>query len=973
MNVKKLLIISAFSSLCAGLQAVPASPELNFVDQPDGSVLSVRLCGDEFFSYYTTTDDHLLAPDEVGNFYYAVLKNGNVVPTDKLAHNVASRTADEKLWLQTKLEENDMPAVRRVAKKRASQHTDFSAHMPLRGEPRSLVVLMEFPDLKFVTPNPQQAFTRLLNESGYSENNGIGSARDYFIASSDSVFAPHFDVYGPFTAANSYEYYGADAGDYHDRNVRVLIREACSAVVNSGVDLKQYDTDGDGMLDNVFVYYAGHNQAEWGGENTIWPHRSVVGNNVNIGGVNVYDYACTSELRGSEGNEMCGIGTFSHEFGHVLGLPDFYDTDNNNHYTVGMWDIMCSGSYNGSGKMPPSYTSYERFSLGWLVPQQLEEAGAYLLKPLETSNRAYLLATETHNLSASSPSPKEFFLLENRQQVGWDKWLPGTGMLVWHIDYDMAAWENNSPNNNTPCRMHLQEADGTPDDRTTSSDPYPGSRNITSCGPVLHDGTLLPPLFTIQQVGDDIAFIYKSSEDTKMFFVPEALELFQSTYDGTTQIADCQTTVLQASGLDPENPVTLVTQNGFEFSLDSVRWNTSSELVVSEDSALQQKLYLRYNPRRQVCDVASSSLTAQTETALAVMPLQGTSVRPMMITEPQIDSVYNITPYSFEFHFEPQTDAENYYATLYYLEEKEGTLLQGFEQFNDASEIAAQGWISSTTTTTTTVKDEGNRSLWLQQNGDMVTSQLYAVPITNISFWLNAMTTSDNQVGTLKLEAFNGEWVTIDEIEIQRTMRKYTYQRDFNYEDAYVRFRLTYMAIAGNGVALDAFKATADKELKYIFKGREKVIKARNGVNGIDPSRYTVCLFTDLLPNTDYYVQMQCSEEKGCTERISEMSVPYLVHTMNGADPNSKYLTIAIDSVTYDRVAHVVYLPNAEVGQSVYVYDVMGHIVWSYNLAAGEYAVVLPTEYFIPGNIYIVKYSVTNRVKRKDKWVKIMF
>lgn len=973
MEVRKLLIISTFFSLCVGLYAVPASPELNFVEQPDGSVLSVRLCGDEFYSYYTTTDDHLLAPDEAGDFYYAVLQNGTIVPTNRLAHNVAVRTADENAWLQAKQAGTEVQAVRRLAKKRAPQHTDFSAHMPLRGEPRSLVVLMEFPDLKFVTKNPQQAFTRLLNIQGYSENDGIGSARDYFIASSDSVFAPHFDVYGPFTAANSYEYYGADAGDYHDQNVRFLIREACSAVVNSGVDIKQYDTDGDGMLDNVFVYYAGHNQAEWGGVNTIWPHRSVVGNNVNIGGVTVYDYACTSELRGQDGNEMCGIGTFSHEFGHVLGLPDFYDTENSDHYTVGMWDIMCSGSYNGSGKMPPVYTSYERFSLGWLIPTQLEDAGTYALEPLETSNKAYLIAAAKHNLSASSPSPKEFFMLENRQQVGWDKWLPGTGMLVWHIDYDAAAWSNNGPNNSTPCRMHLQEADGMPNDFSTESDPYPGSRNITACGPVLHDGTLLPPVFNIQQVAQDIVFIYKSSEDTKMFFVPETLELFQSTYDGKTQVADCQTTVLQASGLDPKNPVTLTAQNSFEFSLDSAQWNTTFQLEIPADSTLQQRLYLRYNPRRQVCNVTSTSLNAHTDGALAVLPLQGTSVRPMMITEPQIDSVYNVSPYSFEFHFEPQADAENYYATLYYLEDRQSSILQGFEAFADPSEVATQGWLSSTNTTTTTVKDEGNRSLWLQQTGDVVTSQLYAVPITELSFWLNSMTTSDNQVGNIKLEAFNGEWVTIDEIEIQRTMRKYTYKKTFADTDAYVRFRLTYMAIAGNGVALDAFKATADKALNYVFKGREKTIKARNGVNGIDPSRYTVCLFTDLQPNTDYYVQMQCSEEKGCSEHISDLSTPYLVHTMNGADPDSKYLTVAIDSVSYDRVAHVVYLPNAEVGQSVYVYDVMGHIVWSYNLAAGEYAVVLPTEYFIPGNIYIIKYSVTNRVKRKDKWVKIMF
>ena len=138
------------------------------------------------------------------------------------------------------------------------------------------------------------------------------------------------------TLSNGYAYY--------DTHVARMIVEACNLVADQGVDMTQYDTDNDGRLDNVFVYYAGHNEAEGAASNTIWPHRSVVTTGDRVQGKLIYDYACTSELRGSAGTSMCGIGTFCHEFGHVLGLPDYYDTERSGAYTIGSWDIMCSGS-----------------------------------------------------------------------------------------------------------------------------------------------------------------------------------------------------------------------------------------------------------------------------------------------------------------------------------------------------------------------------------------------------------------------------------------------------------------------------------------------------------------------------------------------------------------------------------------------------------------------------------------------------
>jgi len=237
-------------------------------------------------------------------------------------------------------------------------------------------------------------------------------------------------------------------------------------------------------VDNVFIYYAGYNEAEYGPENSIWPHRWAVQpgqnylglpNPVIFDGKIVYDYACTSELKGNTGSTMCGIGTFSHEFGHVIGMPDYYHTleDKN---TLNYWHIMDSGAYLNGGKTPPAYSAYDRFFLGWLIPEELRAPDNKSLYPLVHSisaienaeKQAYLLSAASHNLDGGNPAPKEFYIMEYRKKTGWDAFLPAEGLLFWHIDYDQTAWADNRPNNysgttQTPdshMRVYLQPLEG---------------------------------------------------------------------------------------------------------------------------------------------------------------------------------------------------------------------------------------------------------------------------------------------------------------------------------------------------------------------------------------------------------------------------------------------------------------------------------------------------------------------------------
>ncbi|MBR6520490.1 MAG: M6 family metalloprotease domain-containing protein, partial [Paludibacteraceae bacterium] len=479
-----VLFYSVFSLL--SLYAVKAYPGLITKVQADGSTISFYVHGDENFNYATSEDGYLLLEVD-GIFEYATFDvSASIKSLGVKANNVMERTASENAFLHTQFKASDLMEDLKVKEynaekiKRAAPQKRLGASFPLKGDPKSLVILVNFADLKFTSSTAKEDYSRLLNETGYSENGATGSARDYFRASSNGVFEPNFVVVGPYNLPRDSKFYGEEKDGNHDYAPGQMIIDACNAA-DVDIDFTEFDTDKDGILDNVFVYYAGHNQAEGGGANTIWPHRSAIMSSISCDGVKLYDYACTSEFRGSSGTSMCGIGTFCHEFGHVLGLPDLYVTDyGSSHATPKSWDIMDNGSYNNKGRTPPTYSSYERFFLGWLEPIQIT-GGSYTLNPLVESNEAYLFAATDHNLLGKNPNPAEFFMIENRQKVGIDELgVPAAGMLVTHVYYNEGAWNANRPNND-PDKQGVQIYCASGTTSNPSANTYPGSRNVTSC------------------------------------------------------------------------------------------------------------------------------------------------------------------------------------------------------------------------------------------------------------------------------------------------------------------------------------------------------------------------------------------------------------------------------------------------------------------------------------------------------------
>ena len=509
MNIFKSVLFPVMLLFCTfRAAAVPAYPYPVTITQPDGTQLTVVMKGDEYHHYHATADGYLIVKNETGVFNYArrdargILTDTRVKATNEGVRSASERAFISNLSTNTNLKDiSGQMRANRMKQKAASVAPP--ARFPISGSPRSLVILVNFSDLAYVTANPTDAFTAMLNEEGYDANGGTGSARDYFRDNSMGTFSPRFDVVGPYKLPQTLKYYGENDADDYDMNPVQMIVDACAKADSAGVDFTIYDTDGDGLVDNVFVYYAGYNEAEWGGDDTVWPHRWDIqpGYNYNgtvasltFDGKRVKDYACSSELKGKTGTSMAGIGTFTHEFGHVLGLADMYATDGAEHQTLSNWNVMDGGAYLNSGRTPPAYNAFERFQLGYLTPELLQNYPVNVsLDTLLSSNKAYLISsTANHNLNFNDLTPKEFFLLENRQKKGWDRYLPGHGMLVYRINYNQNDWDFNEPNNNPNAMgVDIMEADGIASDATLAGDPFPGTANKTSYELVLRSGTKL--------------------------------------------------------------------------------------------------------------------------------------------------------------------------------------------------------------------------------------------------------------------------------------------------------------------------------------------------------------------------------------------------------------------------------------------------------------------------------------------------
>ena len=331
-------------------------------------------------------------------------------------------------------------------------------HITYTGKKKGIIILVQFPNQKFETGHDNAYYKMVANEKGLTHEDGyVGSVTDYFLSQSNGQFELDFDIAGPYTLSHTSSYYGKNDGANIDTKVGYMIQEGCDAAVEDGFNFNDYDWDGDGYADQVFVLYAGLGEASGGDAKTVWPHEyqirwTCVGKVLNYsdqGKGKVDTYACANEMErvinnatGTYTNELklAGIGTICHEFSHCLGFADMYDTTSNGgNYGMGFYDVMSAGSYNGGGFTPCNYTAYERIYAGWTEPIVLDEpATIKAMMSSEDYGRPFILYNDKH--------PDEFYTLENRQKKGWDAELYGSGLMITHVDYDQTKWGTNQVN-----------------------------------------------------------------------------------------------------------------------------------------------------------------------------------------------------------------------------------------------------------------------------------------------------------------------------------------------------------------------------------------------------------------------------------------------------------------------------------------------------------------------------------------------
>lgn len=504
MKILNRILFAGAALICsASALAVPAKRISYTFTQPDGTEVTLTKAGDEFNKFYLTSDNKVVF--QAGDaFYFATVgSDGTAIHSDVLAADPDKRNSTQREFVASLNPEKLSVAMTatsersKLATSKRSRGYESPASradgipqigvglLPTdknfisKGSPKVLIILVEYTDVKFKTANPLNYFNSLLNAKGFSQNGASGSVADWFNDASVGQFTPQFDVYGPVTLPNNRAYYGANDFYGDDARAHEMVIDACKAL-DSTINFKDYDNNNDGMLDNVYIFYAGEGEADSNVANAVWPHQwdlSEAGSTITLDGIKIDHYGCSNEWDVNY-RRAVGIGTFVHEFSHVLGLPDLYHTSSNSaYYTPCEWSVMDYGPYNDEGRTPPTYSIFERNAYGWAEIELLEkEPKSVELEHILTSNRGCLIPVPGKTT--------EFFLLENRQQRGWDAYIPGHGMLIWHIDYNTYQWASNSVNNTKSHQyVDIEEANNNPDGSNASTLAgwaFPGTKNVTS-------------------------------------------------------------------------------------------------------------------------------------------------------------------------------------------------------------------------------------------------------------------------------------------------------------------------------------------------------------------------------------------------------------------------------------------------------------------------------------------------------------
>lgn len=865
------VMVAAFVAFPGG--AMPASPKPVMMSDGRGGFIEVMVHGDEY--YHAVTDvasTSLMVRDESG-----LLRAGGGFDAEafRASASVRRRQAPQRRLL--------------------GDPTKF----PCRGSQRAIAILVEFPETgkhpegrRFQSKDSRNLFHRLLNADDYTHDGATGSVRQYFLDSSNGVFDLTFDVYGPVMLANDVSHYIDELNSWE------MVEEACRAI-DAEVDFANYDRDSDGVIDNVYIFYAGPGAATGGDPaDCIWQHASDVellsGRKFMFDGVRLNHYACSNEYRDVKDpltdtvtRQTEGIGTVCHEFSHVLGLPDLYDVYYAGHNSPGIWDVMDTGCHLNDSRTPAAYSALDRMLLDWLEPETIGNAPRTLsLSPISESNKAYRIPTA---------DPNEFFLLENRQQSGWDASLPGHGMLLWRINYADLYWNANQVNTgNSASHAIIVCADGRIGQGTYESDPFPGAGQVTGISDDGYPNMLSSrgertnaPLSSIIEAGGIISF----------------------------DVCRAVTSLEKVTGLR----ATDLTPTSFTARWDAIPM--SAAYVVNVTSGADNAPVGIYHDLNIVgTSVRVTGLEPATTYSFSVRGVsgrvEGENSDPCVVTTPEMSFAYTAPTVSdavadgsdaFTASWLPLDGAVDYALTVMTM--RRGDDRMAVADFTGGIESLPAGWTSNCISTLSIKGYYGKSAPALSMGADYarIQSPLLANEVLSIEFWYRERTPSGKS--SIAIETLTkSQWAEIDRIELTDATNAgetYVVPAELIPEGA-VAVRLIYHRIDKGTLAVDDIKITyrGDDEATPIDGWNERAL-------GSDATSATV---TSLLPETDYYFYVRGIDADGETSAPSE-----ILAVTTGSDS-------AIDAIE----------PDGHAGEGR-LYDLRGRLVNPASATPGIY------------------------------------
>lgn len=813
---KPLLSLLLLVAVHGNTVAVPAYPWKMKVKQPDGSTLTIRKTGDEHAAITMTADGYPLIFNAADNSYeYARIDGTQLVPTGILAADEKRRQPEVCTMLQTvdrSAVDTILATARRQRNALPTQRRTHTPHprkvlisdIPTTGKQKSLVILVEFIDRQFSMTDPHDFYHDMLNEEGYTNRYGAtGSARDFYLTSSCGQYDPDFVVVGPVRLERSYSYYGANMTPTSgiDYQIYEFVHDAAAAA-DSLVDYSQFDSDNDGKVDNIYFFYAGYGEADSGSNSTIWPHSANYFDDFEetliCDGMYINRYACSQELSGQQ-HVPVGIGTFVHEYGHVLGLVDHYNTQSQQAGGPGLWDTMANGSYLNNQHTPPLFSAFERAELGWMQYTALDSSADSIvtMAPLADENMGYCVKV----------SDNEYFVIETRQQKGWDKYLPGHGLLVWHIDMDEQLWWQNKANADpNHQRIDLVEADRTPEH--DGGDAFPGTKSVTQFAFESWAGDDVFGFETIDEIGENVRFLLSGTA----YQLPAPDQVLVSSLMGRSAVVEW-TPVPDASS--------------YTVTVSSVGVHGNTVAVPATVPATVNSLAIDHLEPLTAYTVSVVAHMAGYASAPAELNFTTTDLH-FVEKQVSVKPAADVTSSSFVAQWDELADADAYLVSLF-RNEMTGRAEDKWD-FTGQSASRPEGWSTTGSRYDNNYYGESAPSLRLSKDGDYLEMKHEGSKLSRLSFWFRA----SNEGNRLLIEQLkDGEWTTVELIDVAAA-------------------NATTVAVELD--AADAVRIVFEKHANYVQIDDvtcEYMVEQLTAVNTVDTGDETSCLFKGLTPG-DY-------------------------------------------------------------------------------------------------------------------------